>query len=76
MIEIESLSNLGRLETLGNGHRRLLEPTINSTSHQTTMEEPRKIVLPRRPGESRFAPLQYYYPASRTGVRPCGYAGT
>jgi hypothetical protein len=33
---------------------------------------PRKILLPRRPGESKFAPPQYYYPASRSGVIPCG----
>ena len=30
----------------------------------------RKILLPRRPGESKFAPRQYYYPASRSGVMP------
>jgi hypothetical protein len=33
---------------------------------------PRKILLPRRPGESKFAPRQYYYPASRSGVMPSG----
>jgi hypothetical protein len=43
---------------------------IKSTIPQTTTDGPGKIVLPRRPGESRFAPLQYYYPASRTGVVP------
>jgi hypothetical protein len=26
--------------------------------------------LPRRSGETRFAPVQYYYPASKTGVVP------
>jgi hypothetical protein len=26
--------------------------------------------LPRRSGESQFAPAQYYYAASRTGVVP------
>jgi hypothetical protein len=26
--------------------------------------------LPRRSGESRFAPAQYYYQASKTGVVP------
>jgi hypothetical protein len=26
--------------------------------------------LPRRSGESRFAPAQYYYAASKTGVIP------
>jgi hypothetical protein len=33
---------------------------------------PRKILLPRRPGESKFAPPQYYYPASPRGVVPSG----
>jgi hypothetical protein len=28
------------------------------------------ILLPRRPGQSKFAPPQYYYPASRSGVMP------
>jgi hypothetical protein len=30
----------------------------------------RKILLPPRPGQSKFAPPQYYYPASRSGVVP------
>ena len=29
-----------------------------------------KIILPRRPGESRFGPQPYYYPASPSGVVP------
>jgi hypothetical protein len=29
-----------------------------------------RIFLPRRSGESHFAPHQYYYPASKTGVVP------
>jgi hypothetical protein len=33
---------------------------------------PCKIVLPRRPGEPKFAPPQYYCPASRSGVIPTG----
>jgi hypothetical protein len=32
----------------------------------------RKILLPRRPGEPKFAPRQYYYSASRSGVVPSG----
>jgi hypothetical protein len=39
---------------------------------QSAGNGPRKILLPRRPGESRFAPRQYYYPASRSGVMPSG----
>jgi hypothetical protein len=50
-------------------------PVINTAISQMT-DGPRKIVLPRRPGEPRFAPPQYYYPASRTGVLPCWRAGT
>jgi hypothetical protein len=30
--------------------------------------DPRKILLPRRPGEPKFAPRQYYYSASRRGA--------
>jgi hypothetical protein len=70
MFEIESLSVLGSSEIYGNGHLRPAEPMMKSTIPQTTTDGPRKIVLPRRPGESRFAPPQYYYPASRTGVMP------
>jgi hypothetical protein len=29
-----------------------------------------KILLPRRAGEPKFAPPQYYYPASPSGVMP------
>ena len=32
---------------------------------------PEKVFLPKRPGEPRFAPQQYYYPASKSGVFPC-----
>ena len=28
------------------------------------------VFLPRRPGEPRFGPRQYFYPASKTGVVP------
>jgi hypothetical protein len=39
-------------------------------STEITSGGPCKILLPRRSGESRFGPPQYYYPASRTGVMP------
>jgi hypothetical protein len=32
----------------------------------------RKILLPRKPEESRFVPQQYYYAASKSGVVPRG----
>ena len=57
-----------------------LMPNEASTRHfgmaeNRMADEPRKILLPRRPGEPRFGPPQYYYPASRTGVMPCWGAG-
>jgi len=45
-------------------------PSPESTTPQITNGGPCKILLPRRSGESRFGPPQYYYPASRTGVMP------
>jgi hypothetical protein len=33
-------------------------------------ERSHRIVLPRRSGEPRFAPRQYWYPASKSGVVP------
>jgi len=36
----------------------------------------RKILLPRKPEESRFAPQQYYYAASKSGVVPRGAIST
>jgi hypothetical protein len=36
----------------------------------------RKILLPRKPEESRFAPQQYYYAASKSGVVPRGVIST
>jgi hypothetical protein len=34
------------------------------------IENSHRIILPRRSGESRFAPRQYCYAASRSGVLP------
>jgi len=58
-----------------------LIPDEVSTRHTGMAEnriadEPRKILLPRRPGEPRFGPPQHYYPASRTGVMPSRHADT
>jgi hypothetical protein len=50
-----------------------VEPNVESTIPQITNGVLWKIVLPKRPGESRLAPLQYYYPASRTGVLPTSH---
>jgi hypothetical protein len=66
MLEVESTSMQG--DAFGNA--LTADPVIKSTIPQLTYG-PHKIVLPRRPGESLLAPLQYYYPASPTGVVPC-----
>jgi hypothetical protein len=34
------------------------------------VESSHRIILPRRSGESRFGPQQYWYPASKSGVVP------
>ena len=50
--------------------------TSSDVGPQSAGNGPRKILLPRRPGEPQFAPPQYYYPASRSGVMPGGrFAG-
>jgi hypothetical protein len=54
----------------GNGaHEPIAEPSLLGIP-RLNAGGPHKIILPRRPGESRFGPQQYYYPASRTGVVP------
>jgi hypothetical protein len=73
MLELESSSALCGVETPCSNELRSGEPKIGGTV-APTMGMARKIVLPRRPGEARLAPPQYYYPASRTGVMPVGYA--
>ncbi len=60
-------------ETSRSDELRSGEPKSGATITQIMDMQP-KIVLPRRPGEPRLAPPQYYYPASRTGVMPAGYA--
>jgi len=68
MLEIENTSRLGTREMFDKG--RAADPVISGAIPQITYG-PHKIMLPRRPGESPLAPLQYYYPASPTGVVPC-----
>jgi hypothetical protein len=75
MFEVDNSSNLDSAEAYDSGHRRPADATIKSTITRTTTGAPNKILLPRRPSEFRFAPPQYYYPASRTGVMPCWGAG-
>jgi hypothetical protein len=47
-----------------------LAPEIASTILLNSERNSEKVILPRRPGEPRFGPQPYYYPASRTGVVP------
>jgi hypothetical protein len=49
---------------------QMVKPSTESAMSELTNDGPCKTLLPRRSGESRFGPLQYYYPASRTGVVP------
>jgi hypothetical protein len=73
MFELESSLTPCSGETPCSGALRSCEPKIGGTVAQIMDMQP-KIVLPRRPGEPRLAPPQYYYPASRTGVMPAGCA--
>jgi hypothetical protein len=47
-----------------------IEQTIASIMPRTEETTCQKIFLPWRPNESRFAPQQYYYAASKSGVVP------
>jgi len=47
-----------------------IERTIPNTMPSTAESTCQKIFLPRRSGELRFAPQQYYYAASKSGVIP------
>jgi hypothetical protein len=56
----------------GNGGRESGNDPIIKVAFERLMKEDgdRKIFLPRGSAESRFAPRQYYYLASKTGVVP------
>jgi hypothetical protein len=53
-------------------HQPIAEPGLAGIIPGMTAGGLHKIILPRRPGESRFGPQQYYYPASPSGVVPSG----
>ncbi len=55
--------------TAGNGGNGSV---VHENTSRRKDDGPRKIMLPRRLGESRFGPQPYYYEASRTGVIPAG----
>jgi hypothetical protein len=44
--------------------------SLAAITPMTPVQSYHRIILPRRPGESRFAPQQYYYAASKSGVMP------
>ena len=73
MLEIENTSLPGSVEAFDKG--RSAAPLMGGAIPQITYD-PHKIMLPRRPGEFPLAPLQYYYPASPTGVVPCWWGDT
>ena len=47
-----------------------IEQTIANMMPRTEESTSQKIFLPWRPNEPRFAPQQYYYAASKSGVVP------
>jgi hypothetical protein len=51
-------------------HEPTAEPRLAGIVPRMTADGLHKTILPRRPGESRFGPRQYYYPASPSGVVP------
>jgi hypothetical protein len=51
-------------------HEAIADPNLAGIIPRMTADGPHKTILPRRPGESRFGPRQYYYPASPSGVVP------
>jgi hypothetical protein len=51
-------------------HESIGGPTGSNMIQPVKTGGPFVTFLPRRSGQSRFGPRQYYYPASRTGVVP------
>ena len=43
---------------------------VAAITHQAAQDSDRRIFLPRGSAETRFAPPQYYYLASKSGVMP------
>jgi hypothetical protein len=52
------------------GARTLVQAGGSPFVAMAPVESSHRIILPRRSGESRFAPRQYWYPASKSGVMP------
>lgn len=68
MLELVKRSD-SKLAASENGRDACLESTFATAL-------PQKIFLPKRPGEPPFAPQQYYYPASKSGIFPCMHLPT
>jgi hypothetical protein len=72
MFELHDPMAAASAEDGSGGHEPIAEPGLAGIVPRVTAGGLHKIILPRRPGESRFGPRQYYYPASPSGVVPSG----
>jgi hypothetical protein len=62
--------NCGLAGQHGAGHERIVVTKLGSVILRTANRANRRIYLERRPGESPFAPRQYFYAASKGGIVP------
>jgi hypothetical protein len=67
MFEETSRRSDGLIELFGES---TAEIDVGHSGAQTENTGPHKILLPRGSAETRFAPRQYYYVASRSGAVP------
>jgi hypothetical protein len=58
------------MDTTESQHDSFAESAMRGAIRHIATGGGQKIFLPRRSGECRLAPRQYYYPASRSGVVP------
>jgi len=70
MLERANLAAAVRNAAETENQERALAPAIASTILRNSERNSQKVILPRRPGEPRFGPQPYFYPASKTGVVP------
>jgi hypothetical protein len=70
MFESSDPMTAARAESGSGAHEAVAEPSLAGTVPRLTADGLHKTILPRRPGEPRFGPRQYYYPASPSGVVP------
>ena len=61
---------MGNRVTAKESESEALSPKVADTILKASERNGQRVVLPRRPGEPRFGPQPYFYPASRTGVVP------